>query len=44
MGGTTVFRDRFADPEPRRAPLHSGDTPDRTLLRADAPSQADAGS
>jgi len=42
--GTTVFRDRFADPEARRAPLPAGDRPDHALLHADAPSQADAGS
>src|SRR5262249_38275734 len=43
LPGITVFRDRFAEPEPRRAPLHSGDTPDRTLWRADTPSKADHG-
>lgn len=36
LSGTTVFRDRFADPEARRAPLPSGDRPDRPVLRADA--------
>jgi spermidine synthase len=44
LAGTTVFRDRFADPEARRAPLHSGDRPDATLLRPDAQTRADAGS
>jgi spermidine synthase len=43
LSGTTVFRDRFGEPEPRRAPLHSGETPDRTLWRADTPTQADRG-
>ncbi|HEX9937461.1 MAG TPA: fused MFS/spermidine synthase [Longimicrobium sp.] len=42
--GTTVFRDRFADPEARRAPLASGDRLDRPVPRADTPTQADAGS
>ncbi|HYH82119.1 MAG TPA: fused MFS/spermidine synthase [Longimicrobium sp.] len=41
--GTTVFRDRFAEPEPKRAPLAGGDRPDRAFVRADAPTQADAG-
>ena len=42
--GTTVFRDRFAEPEARRAPLAAGDRADRPALRADTPTQADAGS
>jgi len=43
LDGTTVFRDRFADPDARRAPLHAGDAADRTLF-PDTQPRADAGS
>ncbi|HEX6749017.1 MAG TPA: fused MFS/spermidine synthase [Longimicrobium sp.] len=32
LSGTVVFRDRFADPQEKRAPLHSGDRPERVLF------------
>ncbi|HSU16423.1 fused MFS/spermidine synthase [Longimicrobium sp.] len=42
LAGTTVFRDRYADPQERRAPLPSGDGPRPALAADREPLQAEA--